>query len=400
MGVYIVDSMMGTGKSSAAINMINKSTADKRYIYITPYLDEVDRIKKACKSKNFKSPESSYSTTKLSDLKTLILDNQNIVSTHALFSFFNSDIVKILKDKKYILIMDEVVNVVEQAKISQSDLKVLLETYMSPNEKGILEWNRPSYTGLFNKYKYMCEMESLALYGGNVAIWMFPIKIFNAFKDIYVLTYMFNAQLQKYYFDYFGVQYWFLSVKGDSQDTYEITDKVIPYTKDLSKLVHIIDSEKLNYIGDEDYSLSSTWYTKYADANDLKILKKNCYNFFHNISKSKSEENIWTTFKSFKRVISDKGYTKGFVPLNIRATNQYQDTTAAAYLVNTYFNPFIKLFFTTNGIEVDEDGYALSELVQWIWRTQIRQGKEINLYIPSKRMRNLLQKWIKGEITC
>ena len=43
---------------------------------------------------------------------------------------------------------------------------------------------------------------------------------------------------------------------------------------------------------------------------------------------------------------------------------------------------------------MDQDGYALSEMLQWIWRSAIRDGKEINLYIPSKRMRTLLTDWI------
>ena len=46
---------------------------------------------------------------------------------------------------------------------------------------------------------------------------------------------------------------------------------------------------------------------------------------------------------------------------------------------------------------MEEDAYALSELIQWIFRSAIRDGKEIWLYIPSKRMRNLLIDWIGGD---
>lgn len=44
---------------------------------------------------------------------------------------------------------------------------------------------------------------------------------------------------------------------------------------------------------------------------------------------------------------------------------------------------------------VDEDAYALSEMLQWIWRSSIRDGKPINIYIPSKRMRTLLMNWLE-----
>jgi len=60
-------------------------------------------------------------------------------------------------------------------------------------------------------------------------------------------------------------------------------------------------------------------------------------------------------------------------------------------------NPFIKNFFTMNNISVDEDGFALSEMLQFIWRSAIREGKDIWVYIPSIRMRNLLKQWIRNN---
>ena len=57
-------------------------------------------------------------------------------------------------------------------------------------------------------------------------------------------------------------------------------------------------------------------------------------------------------------------------------------------------NPIVKNFFLQHGVNVDEDGYALSEMLQFIWRSAIRNGEEIWVYIPSVRMRNLLKQWI------
>ena len=56
MEINVVDAIMGAGKSTAAINYINASDDSKRFIYITPYRDEVDRIVEACKDKKFKQP--------------------------------------------------------------------------------------------------------------------------------------------------------------------------------------------------------------------------------------------------------------------------------------------------------------------------------------------------------
>ncbi len=40
--------------------------------------------------------------------------------------------------------------------------------------------------------------------------------------------------------------------------------------------------------------------------------------------------------------------------------------------------------------------YALSILVQWIFRSAIRNGREIWVYVPSARMRYLLTRWIEN----
>ena len=58
--------------------------------------------------------------------------------------------------------------------------------------------------------------------------------------------------------------------------------------------------------------------------------------------------------------------------------------------------PDVKQFVDHYNIEFDEDLFSLSALLQWIWRSQIRDGKPIEIYIPSERMRILLKVWM-GE---
>ena len=86
--------------------------------------------------------------------------------------------------------------------------------------------------------------------------------------------------------------------------------------------------------------------------------------------------------------------------MNMRASNDYKDRTVLAYLCNRYINPVTSNFFTFNNIPINQDMFALSEMLQWIWRSAIRDGKPIKIYIPSKRMRNLLINWLNtGEIS-
>ena len=42
--IKIVDMVCGGGKTSAAINLINNAPKENKFLYITPYLTEVERI--------------------------------------------------------------------------------------------------------------------------------------------------------------------------------------------------------------------------------------------------------------------------------------------------------------------------------------------------------------------
>ena len=105
---------MGAGKSSALINLINNSKNDVRFIYVTPYLKEVERIIEKCPDKNFKQPfiNEEFKYSKLRGLKILLGQQQNVVTTHALFHYFDDEIIDLVYNGNYILILDEVVDVI------------------------------------------------------------------------------------------------------------------------------------------------------------------------------------------------------------------------------------------------------------------------------------------------
>lgn len=398
--VRIVDEMMGRGKTSAAINFINSSDDDQKFLFITPYLTEIERIMKECPRKKFRQPYYLRGR-KLEGIKELINNGCNIISTHALFQKFDLEVIDLCRAKNYTLIMDEVTDVIEKYDISDADFKVLHENFADIDEDtGLLRWKASNdYHGKFAEEKRLCELNSLAYYGGSIMIWLFPIEAFNAFRHIYILTYMFKAQLQRYYYDYYHLPYQYIFVKGNSKDTYTFTEEkeIVNEEYNYEQLIHILYDSKLNLIGDRETDLSKAWYERNKNNSSMRQLKNNILNFFVNKRKSKTADNIWTTFKDYKKLLSGKGYGRGFVPLNMRASNDYRHRTSIAYPVNRYINPCIKQFFSKHGVKVDEDAYALSEMLQFIWRSAIRDGKEIWIYVPSVRMRTLLEQWISDH---
>ena len=83
-----------------------------------------------------------------------------------------------------------------------------------------------------------------------------------------------------------------------------------------------------------------------------------------------------------------------FVPCNAKATNLYGERWALAYACNMFPKPLIQGLLKDCGVKYDKNDFALSCLIQWVCRSRIRNGKPISIYIPSKRMRDLLSMWM------
>lgn len=83
---------MGLGKTSAAINFINAAGGNSKFLVIVNYLSEVERIIEMCPNMDFKQPE--VFSTKKEGIRFLFRRNHNIVSTHALLSELDCDILE------------------------------------------------------------------------------------------------------------------------------------------------------------------------------------------------------------------------------------------------------------------------------------------------------------------
>ena len=153
---------------------------------------------------------------------------------------------------------------------------------------------------------------------------------------------------------------------------------------------------KANDIGNHKSALSASWYSS-RSSDQFKSQSKSTSNIFTRAFNSKSKNNGYTTFKKYEPKIKGGGYSKGFIVLNSRATNEYASIHSMAYLVNRFHSPQSVNFFKYRGVVLNQELWALSEMIQWIWRGAIRNNEPMNLYIPSKRMRELLIDWLNSE---
>ena len=133
--VNVVDSIMGSGKTTAMIRYINESSPDRRFIFCTPYLEQVERIRANCIGRNFVEP-SDKAVTKLTSIKLLLRRRQNIATTHALFMLLDNEARELISEGKYTLIVDEAMDIFGMLDIAPLDSELLCEHLCSEDESG------------------------------------------------------------------------------------------------------------------------------------------------------------------------------------------------------------------------------------------------------------------------
>ena len=190
---------------------------NKSYIYITPFLDEVERIKNQTNI-NIYAPKHK-GKGKLDDFNNLIGGGENIVSTHALFSKINDETRDLIKQGHYTLILDEVLDVVSPfTELKKDDIKLLFDNnFVTVDADRYVVWNDNK---TYDAYRYTdvqtyAKNKSLIYVDNTMLLWQFPEETFKLFDEVYIMTYMFHGQIMKNYYDYYNIQYTYKSVCND-----------------------------------------------------------------------------------------------------------------------------------------------------------------------------------------
>ncbi len=399
--IKVVDAIMGTGKSSAAVTYMNEH-AEQRFIYITPYLDEAQRITDACPALHFQQPRrmSEHHGAKLLHTAELVRDGVNVATTHAAFRSYTPSMLDDIRRHGYTLIADEVIDVLQSVEIWPEDVQVLMDAgRIRLRDDGAFEvvGTPPERGANAAILRQMSEHTFYPISGVNnnqLFYWLLPKDLLLSFRDVFILTYLFEGQDLRYYLDMEQVPYQYAGVErmGEQFRFRDGLSDVPDYARHLRDHIRLLDHPKLDEIGEGRTALSMNWFRGNVDGVDL--LRRNLYNFFSHLSEGRAAQRMWGSYVSAEFPLRGKGYSNGFVPFNERATNKYRDRTVLAYCANVFMHAGQKLFYTRRGVKVDEETYALSVMVQWIWRSAIRDGKDIQLYVPSRRMREMLIRWM------
>lgn len=423
--VTVVDALMGAGKTTLAIRMMSSicirfeevpEDVPERFIYITPFLEEVSRVKNALLMHGglIAVDPQPVDGRKVNHLNALIREGRNVVATHALFQHVDQGTLEALTKRPYYLLIDEVAEWVERYPLSAKDLSMLYAAgYLAvdPSTRRVI-WNEPEggYEGKFEGLRTLCQQGKIVASkmrrGGEptLLLWQFPVEMLRLFHEVYIFTYLFDGSDMAAYLRLQGVNVRKATIGRDG--------RMVPYDEDLERervaqvkpLVRIVDAPSLNAVGSRKHPrenpLSVSWFKNDRSNGGHKIrrLKANIENYFRQYAGTPAKFNLWTTYKTFRGDLAGSRYSRGFESCNARATNKHHQRESVVYAVNLYHHPFIRNYFEDAGVKVSEDLYALLTMVQFVWRSAIRKGNAITVYIPSERMRRLFTGWLDGKL--
>ncbi len=79
----IFDELLEGGEAAIYGDGVNPRIDPPKWIYITPLLDEVTRVKEACPLLDFQEPSKEFYGTKSRHFEHLIVQGRNVVTTHS-----------------------------------------------------------------------------------------------------------------------------------------------------------------------------------------------------------------------------------------------------------------------------------------------------------------------------
>lgn len=408
--IELLDSIMGSGKTQGVIQWMLNNPQNK-YLYVSPMLTEVEeRIPTACQALEFTYPCTEEYKTKGQHLLKLLEEGCNVSFTHSLFTDLTKQHLALIRKHEYILIVDEEVAFIEPYKgnYSRDDIVSLEKAQhirVEEDNLGRVVWqwyddNEMNDTA-YSKLKRMSDLGMLycAKRDRKIMVVHLPIELVQSSRRVILLTYLFKGSVMESFMDLKGIEIVPFKEVKPPKTTKDVLSKA-------KSLITFIDTTTTKAVSN--LSMSSTWYSKNATTTDLEKISNAIFSVYRKFGNK--ENFIFTAPKSLadyeyvkeeklKRNIIHKKMPKDvdWIYCGTKATNMWSHKSIAVHAYNRYVNTAIKAYLQDYGTPPDDDMFALSEMVQWIFRTCIRNDEPLQLCILNNRMKKLLLDWLDGK---
>ena len=398
--INIKDYPCGTGKTTS---MIKEFQQNKKYLVILPFLSEVKRVIDQSKPILFEQPttDETEHNTKTESIKELLLTGQNIATTHNMYE----RLVKLAREgllDDYHITIDEVPDVVKSvsSKTKTSIEEFYLKTgYIELEETGLVrptnKWrqNKEEVSDTLNsKILSYAETGCLYLLGEHMFVWAMPSELLSAGLSVTIMTYKSEGSLLTSYLNKLSLPY-FVNSSEFKERHFKAAALELIDLQDIPPISKL----NLSHSGQTKGMSQCSYYSKISGA--LKNLRSRQL-------KGVQLDDILVTCKKdawFKQENKAGVFAKGskmfqanWIANTTRGTNDYAHCSHLIYLYDQHVNPVVGRWVNNSSRSFD-DAYALTELIQWVWRSRVRRGEPITLYLPAHRMRRIFLDWLVDD---
>ena len=443
----IVDSPMGIGKSSSLLTQVRYNVAyredsfveslkrtgffnflehERFIIFVSTVKERDERFLRELKAKRPEQPPYNQS------ILELIRKGENIVTTQSLYGFFNEDTIRAFRQSKYpyTAYFDEIPPLFRDvvgskqkkdggaiARFGPADVLLMQQDGIVTKQGNRLVYNAQSeYDRHSSSHKVFDAVKNLSrncdLYpygekdGRFTSIIAFlKRELFECFSQCWFFSYLTKDSMLSRYcaMNHIVMEYYHVEdglIRRNPDGKYQES-----YPQGIERL-EILEDPRFNM----EASLSKEWFKAARNGKNGEGLKKlqGCFRSAYTFMKQqgvRSNTFMFTTFTAYKNLLESDGRhfptVKRFLPCNAKATNDYSNCTGVAYLCNRFFDVNCVNFLAQQAkeknnpqLKFDNDNYALSELLQFIWRSNVRvadSDKPVYVWVPNSRMRKLLR---------
>ncbi|WP_146186128.1 hypothetical protein [Pontivivens insulae] len=401
--------------------MLASLTPTKKYLLVTPLLTEIERFQNDAPNGVEITAPTDGKGPKLIQLEKMLEEGQSVAITHKLF-FMTLRLAHLMAD--YHIIIDEAPNPVtcintidaeafEEAIVGGGYATICPETKQVMPTDRWRKWQRettdsdgePTYSSRLHPDIYKPAVQGqLHVDDKGVFAVATPNQVLLAGKSLTVMTFLSEGTYIHAYLRMIS--------KGNPKADFELQrEGTVEWLKQAHSLVSIQNLSLPTSV-----SLSFSKQTRRSGEKNCKAIGNSLKKLMERRWRGVNRQDIILTCARDKWFEDRKGryagqwakhsrlfgrdYGKGgvhWLPNKTRGTNDYRHASHVIYLYAMSPNPMVQNFLGVSG-QAFSDAYALSEMVQFIWRTRVRDGKSITVAIPDKRMKAILSDWLNSAI--
>lgn len=412
--IKILDAYPGSGKSTAALELVKDQYACSRMVFVTPYhLQEHERNYQVLHESGFRIYDPKQ-TAKQATIKQWIREEKNCFMTHKLFFDLDAEARALLVDKEYVLIIDETPPYIEKYEGYRGLTFDSTRSWFELDETSNLLVPDPEIVKKITQPKYQNDCLLPLLKDGQdnrlACASDSYVKVLNLdyWKDlphVFILTHRFDTSLFAQFLKKHGFEW--EHIDGDKLGLKPHEECEYNFLTNLHLMDNTQTIERMNQECKLDTAFSKSWYKK-ATRQQLQDLQRSGQHLRKSVPiETTDKRTFYTTYKDYQSDLAGNGYkrkSKGiepFLPMNTLAINAYREHNIYLYFCNVYLDP-ARLAIAAND-ECDrsqlDDDFATNTLIQAVSRGCIREGKPMHLILPSNRMRDLLDEFALAAVS-